>query len=72
MSKEVIQCLYCQTENTLDSASKQDDDVGNCQHCGMPLTRHAPESSRMRTRRFLPFFWLIVIFCLVMVIYLPR
>ncbi|WP_206485826.1 DnrP protein [Thalassotalea sp. G2M2-11] len=69
MSKEVITCLYCQSPNEIDN---EQNDIGNCENCGMPLTQHAPEGRLSRLKRFLPFFWAIVIFCLVMIFYLPR
>ena len=63
MSTQKIPCLYCQTKN--------DADIENCQNCGMPLAKDHPEGKNARQRFFVKAFWGIVIFCIVMMIYLP-
>ena len=55
-------CLYCQT---LNEGSKK-----NCQNCGMPLAKNHPKKAKISF--FIKAFWGIVIFCIVMIIYLPR
>jgi len=69
MTKEVATCLFCQTKNEFD---KNEREIGNCSQCGMPLSKNNPEGSYARRKRWLPFFWFVVIFCLVMIFYLPR
>jgi len=59
-----VPCLYCQTKN---EATQE-----NCQHCGMPLAKDHPDGEKFRQRFFVKAFWGIVIFCIVMMIYLPR
>ncbi len=69
MSTKTITCLFCQSKNEIDEQQKTN---GNCFNCGMALSKNNPEGSDARQKRFLPFFWLIVIFCVVMMYYLPR
>ena len=57
-------CLYCQTEN--------DEQAENCKHCGMNLPTKHPQDKKSKLSFFVKAFWLIVIFSLIMVIYLPR
>lgn len=64
MNENVKKCLYCQSEN-LDS------DI-NCQHCGMALPMKHPQEKKKKISFFVKAFWGIVIFCIVMIIYLPR
>ena len=71
---ETIHCLYCQTKNTVeqDIRISQNKEIQLCQHCGMALPNSHPESISHRTKLFCLAFVLIVLFCVVMVIYLPR
>ncbi|MGB1198336.1 MAG: DnrP protein [Thalassotalea sp.] len=59
-----VKCLYCQSNNKLEDI--------NCQHCGMPLATKHPESANTKQKAFKPIFIGIVIFCIVMMFYLPR
>ncbi len=63
MSHETVTCLFCQTKN--------DASLENCSHCGMALAKNHPEGKARRSF-FVKAFWGIVIFCLVMMFYLPR
>lgn len=88
MAKESIRCLFCQTLNDFDdnvNETKFDKSTDNathhtqaktksrtCHNCGMLLSNKNPEGSSARRKRWLPFFWFVVIFCVVMMIYLPR
>ena len=63
MSHDKVSCLFCQAQN--DSA------LENCKNCGMALAKNHPEG-KARSRFFVKAFWGIVIFCLVMMYYLPR
>lgn len=71
---EKVHCLYCQTENTLDSDTTHGwvDPVQVCYHCGMTLPKAHPSSRFYKTRVFLWAFVFIALFCLLMIIYLPR
>jgi len=64
MKKNVIACLYCYTKNELIKK--------RCLNCGMPLAEDHPENYKNKTRFFVKAFWVIVVFCIVMVYYLPR
>jgi len=64
MTTEKIPCLYCQ--------SKNDEQEQNCSNCGMPLAKRHPNNKRDRLAFFKKAFWAIVIFCVVMMFYLPR
>lgn len=64
MNKELIPCLYCQTEN--------DSEVINCTNCGMPLAKKHPNNKKDKLSFFVKAFILIVIFSVTMMIYLPR
>lgn len=66
MSQTTKVCLYCQTENTSKGEKKQ------CQHCGMELPEKHPNDRNIKVKFFIKAFWLIALFCLVMVFYLPR
>ena len=63
MSSERIKCLFCQTENLTESES--------CSNCGMALAKNHPEG-KARRGFFIKAFLAIVIFCLMMMYYLPR
>jgi hypothetical protein len=63
MSHNEVACLFCQTKNDV----KQE----NCENCGMALAKNHPEG-KARQSVFIKAFWGIVIFCLVMMYYLPR
>ena len=66
MSQTTKMCLYCQTENTSEGENKL------CRHCGMELPEKHPNDRNIKVRFFVKAFWLIALFCLVMVFYLPR
>ncbi|MDO6444467.1 DnrP protein [Colwellia sp. 1_MG-2023] len=72
MSIKMITCLFCQSINRIDEQQAEKKAYGNCQNCGMPLSKETPNSTGARKKRFLPFFWFVVVFCLVMIFYLPR
>mgnify|MGYP007014080091 CR=1 FL=1 len=72
MSNKMITCLFCQSINRCEVQHDETKEVGNCANCGMPLSKETPDSKSARKKRFLPFFWFVVIFCLVMIFYLPR
>jgi len=57
-------CLYCQNKNN--------EDLKQCERCGMELPIKQPQSKKAKLTFFTKAFWLIVIFCIIMVIYLPR
>lgn len=59
-------CLYCQTENVGEGEIKQ------CKHCGMELPDKNPNDRNVKVKFFVKAFWLIVLFCVFMVFYLPR
>lgn len=58
------QCLYCQQDNGSRAS--------HCQHCGMPLPTAAAQLGARRQRRFLWFCIGLTLFCLAMVVWLPR
>ncbi len=63
------------SNQSINSSSKKKREMTKpqaCQNCGMLLSLKNPEGSLARRKRWLPFFWFVVIFCLVMMIYLPR
>lgn len=64
MAQENIHCLYCDSENSVSNKI--------CSHCGMALPDCHPHSSTYRRGSFKWAFWGIVIFCLIMMYYLPR
>lgn len=64
MSTPMKTCLYCQTENEAGSTC--------CTHCGMTLPNKNPKDKQKKIKFFIKAFWAIVIFCLVMIYYLPR
>ena len=64
MSTEKVPCLYCQSENAAI--------VERCLHCGMPMAKKHPENKGNRLKSFRKTFWMIAVFCLLMVIILPR
>ncbi|WP_353517046.1 DnrP protein [Thalassotalea sp. SU-HH00458] len=72
MSNKMVTCLFCQSINRLDVQQETSKEYGNCINCGMPLSKETPNSTSARKKRFLPLFWFVVIFCLVMIFYLPR
>ena len=57
-------CLYCQDENPPQEAE--------CQNCGMPLPALADTAGARRQRSFLLFCIALMIFCAVMILWLPR
>ncbi|MEW6990037.1 DnrP protein [Colwelliaceae bacterium 6441] len=69
MSNKRVTCLFCQSINNVNDEQAE---LGNCQNCGMALSKETPNSTGARKKRFLPFFWFIVVLCVVMVFYLPR
>lgn len=64
INNELIPCLYCQTKNEKTKET--------CSNCGMPLASNHPESEKSRLSFFVKAFWLIAIFCVIMMYYLPR
>ena len=64
MTTENTSCLYGQTEN--DAKNK------DCNHCGMPLAKIHPNNIKNRLSSVRKVIWLIALFCLVMIIVLPR
>ncbi|WOH36123.1 DnrP protein [Thalassotalea fonticola] len=64
MSDQKTPCLYCQT---LNEAGQSD-----CKNCGMPIAEYHPQSRKRGLKLFHKAFWLIVIFCVFMIFYLPR
>jgi len=57
-------CLYCQADNDLENT--------RCSNCGMELPTKHPQDKSTKINFFVKAFWLIVIFCVVMMAYLPR
>jgi len=60
----MIPCLYCNSENSEQQQS--------CSHCGMELPDKHPHGAKYRRGKFKWGFWFTVIFCVVMIYYLPR
>lgn len=57
-------CLYCQSANP---------DTGtDCLSCGMPLPAETDLSQARRERRFIWFCAALSVFCLAMMVWLPR
>jgi len=83
MNKEIKTCLFCQTENELHLDDKDNNrgkteqvstqvSTQQCRQCGMELPDKNPNDRKPKVKFFVKAFWLIALFCLVMVIYLPR
>lgn len=64
MHEKDKKCLYCQGNNKASDT--------HCQHCGMALPDKHPHSKDSKIKFFVKVFWVIVIFCVVMIFYLPR
>ncbi len=64
MNTPLKKCLYCQTENDVTRDS--------CSHCGMALPNKHPQDKQKKLNFFIKAFWAIVLFCVVMMYYLPR
>jgi hypothetical protein len=64
MNKNSKKCLYCEVENDISNE--------NCNHCGMALPTKHPNDKHTKISFFVKAFWGIVLFCVVMMIYLPR
>lgn len=64
MSEQIKKCLYCQGDNNEADTM--------CKHCGMALPIKHPNDRRSKVSFFVKAFWMIVVFCAVMVFYLPR
>lgn len=62
MNKQAKICLYCQTPN--------DDSKQQCSHCGMSLAKQSLRDKK--TKLFIKAFWGIVLFCALMIYFLPR
>jgi len=62
MNSEKKHCLYCQTPN--------DNEQTNCANCGMPLSNKTVKQGKISF--FVKAFWVIVLFCAIMMFYLPR
>jgi len=69
MNKSNRKCLYCQNENSL-TKSKANNNL--CLNCGMALPKKHPQDKHSKVSFFIKAFWIIVIFCVFMVFYLPR
>ena len=69
MSDSSRKCLYCQGENSVTAG---DVNNVNCKHCGMELPKKHPQDKKSKIRFFIKMFLVIVIFCVVMMYYLPR
>ncbi|MGB1262579.1 MAG: DnrP protein [Cognaticolwellia sp.] len=63
MSEKQVPCLFCQVKN--------DSSLSHCSHCGMALAKNHP-AGKARRVFFSKAFWAIVIFCILMMFYLPR
>jgi NAD-dependent SIR2 family protein deacetylase len=71
--KEVVHCLYCHGKYSIDLSRKESNGQPKlCRECGMALPEKHPESRFLKMKMFRWLFVLIVIFCAVMVVYLPR
>ena len=71
--KEVVHCLYCHSKYSIDiSREEKNKQAEACRECGMALPLKHPESRYLKMKMFRWLFVLIVIFCAVMVVYLPR
>ncbi len=66
MGQTTKTCLYCETANVSDGDNQQ------CEHCGMELPDKHPNDRNIKVKFFAKAFWLIAIFCIIMVFYLPR
>ena len=64
MSEHSKKCLFCQGENEANNDT--------CQHCGMALPTKHPQDKKTKISFFVKAFWAIVIFCVIMIFYLPR
>jgi hypothetical protein len=64
MSQNSKKCLYCEVENDINNE--------NCSHCGMALPMKHPHDKKSKISFFIKAFWGIVLFCIIMVFYLPR
>lgn len=58
------QCLYCQHDS--------DDTHEDCPQCGTPLPIDQERARQRRLRRFAWYCAFLTLFCLVMMIWLPR
>jgi len=64
MSDNVKKCLFGQHENLAEREC--------CENCGMLLSSK-PQNIKQKNRKFFQkIFWLVVVFCAAMIIYLPR
>jgi len=75
--KEVKTCLFCQTENETQHKENaasyvKQNSTQQCRHCGMDLPDKHPNDRKTGVKFFVKAFWLIALFCLIMVFYLPR
>jgi methionyl-tRNA synthetase len=64
MDRNIKKCLFCQHENLAER--------DNCDNCGMLLSSKQQNIKQKNRQIFLKVFWLVVIFCAVMIVYLPR
>lgn len=64
MNDNSKKCLYCQVDNDIDN--------DNCSHCGMALPKKHPHNKQTKISFFVKAFWVIVLFCVIMIFYLPR
>lgn len=64
MSQSSKKCLFCQEENDINNE--------NCSHCGMALPTKHPHDKKTKINFFIKAFWGIVLFCVIMMLFLPR
>jgi predicted nucleic acid-binding Zn ribbon protein len=64
MNEQHNKCLFCQGKNDINNS--------HCEHCGMALPKNHPQDKRSKISFFDKAFWAIVIFCIIMMFYLPR
>jgi len=69
MNEKNKKCLYCQGETEVKTNGVNNN---TCKHCGMALPIKHPQNKRSKISFFTKVFWLIAIFCVFMIIYLPR
>ncbi len=57
-------CLYCQHDNSTEQSV--------CENCGMNLPQNTERNQERRLLRFKWFVFGLVIFCAIMIVWLPR
>jgi len=69
MGEQSRKCLFCQGDN---DQSENSVNIETCRHCGMALPKKHPQNKQSKISFFIKAFWIIVIFCVLMMFYLPR